>query len=68
MDHGSLLSSRRLRERRLRILRIPAGLLGGGVMSRRMGMPARMIHFKLQPPGKAFFFVMAFFVAQSIFQ
>jgi hypothetical protein len=41
---------------------------GGGVMSRRMGMPARMIHFKLQPPGKAFFFVMAFFVTQSIFQ
>jgi hypothetical protein len=37
-------------------------------MSRRMSMPARMIHFKLQPPGKAFFFVMAFFVAQSIFQ
>ena len=37
-------------------------------MSRRMGMPARMIHFKLQPPGKAFFFVMAFLVTQSIFQ
>lgn len=33
-----------------------------------MGMPARMIHFKLQLPGKAFFFVLAFLVTQSIFQ